>query len=102
MFRQDRHARACRDGRINQRIALVGSGLQIQAGQLRVIGAHGAGTAVFNHHFRMTATQIVKPIQIRTAMLEQAIANGFGIQISADAGSGVVVELEEHRAEIVD
>ena len=102
LFRKNHHARACRDGRINQRIALVGSGLQIQAGQLRVIGAHGAGTAVFNHHIRMTATQIVKPIQIRTAMPKQAVANGFGIQISADAGSGVVVELEEHRAEIVD
>ena len=35
-------------------------------------------------------------------MFKQAVANGFGIQISADAGSGVVVELEEHRAEIVD
>ena len=35
-------------------------------------------------------------------MLEQAIANGLGIQISADAGNGVVVELEEHRTEIVN
>lgn len=35
-------------------------------------------------------------------MLKQAVANGFGIQISADAGNGVVVELEKYRTEIVD
>ena len=59
LFRQNRHTCAGRDGRVNQRIALVGSGLQIQAGQLRIIGTHGAGTAIFDHHVRVTATQIV-------------------------------------------
>ena len=102
LFRQNRQARAGGDRRVNQRIALVGGGLQIKALQLRVIGTHRTGTAVFDHDVRMTATQVVQPIQVGAAVAEQASAGGFGIEISADAGDGVVVEFEEDRAEIVN
>lgn len=102
LFRWNRQPGPGRNGGVHQRIALIGSRLQVQPRQLRVIGAHGSGTAILDHHIRMAAAQVIKPIQVGTAMREQTFTGRSGIDIGADPGNGVVIEFEEDRTEIVD
>ena len=102
LLRQHGHAGASGDCGVDERIGLVGGGLYVESAQHRIVGAHGAGTAVLDHHVGVLGADLLDPLLHRTAMIEQTLAHRIRVDIGAGTRRRVVVELEELHIELVD
>src|SRR6185437_2204896 len=99
---RDRGGGGRRDRRVAEVFLLVARGLELQAGQQRIVGAHAAGGAVLDYQPGIAVEYGVQPVELGPVRGEQPRAGAQAASIRARPDGDVVVELEVPDAQLAD
>ena len=102
LLRQDAGRRRGRNRCVQHRVLLVGGRLHMQPREGGIVHPHRARRATLDEESRMTALDVVEPVEQCARVTEQPLARGEPTPIGARARHGVVVHLEEADAVISD